>query len=410
MSAFTSATPFDPANQHGYAYGQNAQAWAYQNDLSTASLIEKLTTHAVVRANHALTAEQRKKSAETLLPACVGRINDYQRDQLRSPKSRKGVLPSEKTTSTTRCIENIVHVTWLVIDYDSAPQADIDSTLAKLDTDDIYYTAHTTFTHNPSVQPKWRIWCPLDIPFCPQVLARDNPTVSEQAWRTHGWELVRSKFLKHYAPTSDPVCDDISRMFFRACRDEDLIGSAHDARVVRSKGTKCVSLVALMPNLDEIATAPVFRAKGGFLRTASKSLTAKTSTAGAHATGGAGKKHILADWIYRYGHTLDIERIFEEADDLVKSERSAGGLFVCCDIEDEHSDSAERTFVVNGSTDGSRAFVIYCGGATEVHGVACKHRDKLDRLLAYIRADLISIKSLQSADYGGGALPSIIFS
>jgi hypothetical protein len=399
---FTSTLAFAERPECGFAVGQNMRASEYDNLFDTAALIEKLTNHITIKADSTKKTEQRKLSAQTLVPACVTRISEYERDQLLKPSKRQNLTPvTGAKESYARIIENIVHASWLVIDYDKAPLTEIEGTLAALDNDDLYYIAHTTFSHQPSIQHKYRIWVPLDQPFNPQDYAIANPSVVEQAWRESGWELVRSKFLNHYAPTSDYACGGINHAYFRACVDGDLFGCQRDARVVRSTGTKCVSLAALMPNLDEVTAMPSNRAKGK----GSRSTAKKSSQKHDHARGS--EKHPLAAWAYSYGKTLQIERIFQEAG-LMKSERSNGGIFVECDIEEEHSASEERTYVIDG--DGETNFVLHCTGETHVDGVMCKRRDKLDRLIAYIMGDLISVKALESPDYGGGRLPSIIFS
>jgi hypothetical protein len=341
---------------------------------------------------------EHKRQAVCLFAGALGRFSVYEMMRLDPPEW--GIKFIDESPSNRKIRENVRSVIAMVFDLDAMSAEEVQETFDALTSDNIYFVGHTTHSHQPD-KPKWRVWAFLDMPWMPEALA--EPTgFTEHDLQTSVWVTAWGRFRDRYAPKSDASCKDTCRFYYApSCSPSELV----NARVVIGTGKKCVSLLSLIPTKEEVTC---YHAQMRAEAVNKSHVAVSSGKSGAHAPrgntadGGAYLEHPLSWWLGKYGRTIQLERIFEEAG-LVKSERGRGGVFIECFQEEIHQPSEERAWVEDGNPLGD-GFTLSCKGGT----ANCCDIGKADRLLAYIRGYLIDIESLESAEYGGGALPDDI--
>jgi hypothetical protein len=129
-------------------------------------------------------------------------VERLSRHDMRAAKDGPGWSPVTYRPGTTRAKANVDQVHALVLDVDHVdPPYDRLAGLA--------WVAHTTHSHNPPADPRWRVVIPL---------SRSVPG-DEQFWSVY-WQRAHERF----GEAMDKACKDASRFYFwPACRQ----GAAH---------------------------------------------------------------------------------------------------------------------------------------------------------------------------------------
>ena len=384
-------------------------------------------------------------SAQDLIDALRERIEKH---AVQPSKDGYAIYPG-RLPSGKRDAKNVERVECVVADLDHCSRREIERTLHTLDAADIYYLAHTTYSHRSGLKEvpgdefmavaresglfpldtveKMNAAARLVLPGATGMALNEmgEPRLFEQSakggsvcvvltpevekWRV--WMFLDQPYLPSHAMALGFSESDARgrlwkaglKKFFAAmnipadvsCFDlPDAYYRAacpphlsDKAEVVTGKGRMCISLDAIVPKtMDELDALVPAKPQAKVKLPTNKSAVPRDT---------APKKHPLSGWMARYGKSFDVEAVMDSRG-LVKSERPTGGKFIECDREDVHQVSEQRTYCQNG--DGDKYFTLHCTGGTN----ACSERDRLDRLQGYIDAGKIDIADLELTAFGGG--------
>lgn len=130
----------------------------------------------------------------------------------------------------------------------------------------------------------------------------------------------------------------------------------------------------------------------------SKPSSSSTTTAAKSSTTDGERIHDgfnLKAWAAQYAKTYDIETLMTRKE-RVLGDRPNGGKFVACTVS--HSGGDQETYVVNG--DGAKGFTFHCSGNTG----GCCDKDRLQHLMDFLAAGVITLADLQDTSLGGGTV------
>jgi hypothetical protein len=118
--------------------------------------------------------------------------------ELREKFEGKLWAPIRLKPGARRATDSVLEISACVLDIDHATEADVADVLEALSADGIEWLAHTSYSHTPPEDCRWRVIVPLVEP----ILGRS-------------WSPLWRAAVQRYAPQqADPQCKDVARQYF----------------------------------------------------------------------------------------------------------------------------------------------------------------------------------------------------